>query len=1016
VSHRPTCSWDGSHQKGHGKVELAFLRPLLLLYGAREGSAALAEAMAPANLRPDEARFDDVWLQAAHAEAILQAIAGSAGPSGMAGLYGALDAAEAGFSLTPGWDGRSSALELLGHLEHLLPGARLQGQQEGFFGSRCSLRYAFKPSALFQAYCLALVKALLRHCGARLRSARTGPTADAQGLELDIYAPGLGRLQAGALLAAGAVALGSGAMLLQQRHGPMAALALLLGGALLPLALRSARLTRLRRRLEQQVQQQQRQLRFQNRHLGAMQRIQQLLADGPQEGLAIFDAQGALLFANKRLVEIHGSGPAGAPAGGLAAALQPLLEQARALGPGGRAIVDLPQGGGKAGLRVEAVAAADEGASSLLLRYQPLADEDQRRAEAAARAELLAALIEHGQEAVLIVESGGGIRYATPNLKRLFGVRSDELVGQGLDALLDPDDSRALRALMAELRPGSGVSLRLRLRTGTGDWRWVQAGIEDRRNLPEIGGVLLQLRDVTPLMEFEAAMRETEDSLRRGEAFYRMIIEGTSDLVVLIDQQRRLLYVNPAVHATLGYTPAELMGKDVLSYVDPEDVGAAAEALAKALRQRWAAARLRVRHKDGGRRLFEAHARFTTDSDGRQIFVIAARDITHENALEQHAIQEGRLEAVGRLAGGVAHDFNNLLTVIQGNAELALAQPDKPEAGRLREIMDAAVRAGELVQQLLTFGRKQPVQVRAVDLNALLQEHAGFIRRVLGSGIRFHLSLPEQALGVRADPLALTRALLNMAANARDAMPQGGVFSLACGTYQVGAEEADAHSDREMGDYVRLDLRDTGEGMSSEVLARIFEPYFSTRNNGNGLGLAMVLGTVRQVGGFMQVSSESGQGSQFSIFLPQADLGAAADVSAETPSPLVSERHLGACVLVVDDEAGVRNLAADALRQAGYQVLEAADGEEALALWREARHHHQRIDLVLSDVVMPRMSGFQLMEQIQITAPAQAYLLMSGFHDARQGHTEAYKVSLYKPFSVQQLIQSVHNRLAVGHS
>jgi PAS domain S-box-containing protein len=627
--------------------------------------------------------------------------------------------------------------------------------------------------------------------------------------------------------------------------------------------------------------------------------------------------------------------------------------------------------------------------------------------------ELLSALIDLGQDAGLISGTDGVLRYASSNLPRLFGYDRQSVLGRPLTELFYPPDQAKLLDQLSALKPGASVRVRVRLRRGDGrGLLWVQAVLEDRRHAPPINGVLIQLRDLTPIMEFEAAVLETEDSLRRSESFYRMVIEGSSDLVLLLDARHKVIFASQASKVLLGRRPDEMKGRDILDFVVEEDRFRALEALESTLRKAWVQVRVRVLHASGSRPLAQAHGRYSVDPDGRPIFIVAAHDITREDALERRTIEEGRLEAISRLAGGVAHDFNNLLTVIQGNTELALVDPGEATPGRLNDVLDASVRAGQLVQQLLALGRNQILTVRRIDLGSLLREHEGFIRRMLGADSRLELAIPEGPLVLRAEPLSLARSLLNLVANAKEAMPEGGSLSVRCARYQVEPAESAQHPERAPGAYLRLDIRDSGVGMEPEVLSRIFEPYFSTHGRGSGLGLAMVLGVVRQLDGFISVESQPRKGSCFSLFLPEVtDDEPAAQAPAAPAAPAHARPAGNSCVLVVDDEGAILRLAADGLRHQGYQVLEAGDGEEALALWAEARRNRHRIDLVLSDVVMPRMDGIQLLGTLQSADPSQRCLLMSGYYDMEKVLREGRSVGLSKPFTLQALYEAVEKAL-----
>lgn len=1007
MSHRATCSWDGSHQSGPGKVELAFLRPLFDAYAVKFGRPALQAALAAVHFYVGEAHHFDIWLEADEIEALMTALeSGAGGAEPLRQLWRwRLDVSS--FALGALQDSTVPHQALLNKLATMLPGSRswVQVRFPGLFDFIHSP--AAPTSRLLGEYREAVISALLRRSGAL--ACWWTETQDVNGAG-DRHCRCVGRWKS-----YGFVAKTLGPLVLlfftlvaleaAYSSGSSTRLGLVVFNVGLLLVMLLWRERRVQKRLITEAAQVRRQHNFQVRHLSAMQRLQTLLSGGPNDGLVVFGADGSVEFANQRAVEMQGLSADQARHGDVDPILAPLYEHAQRLDTALLALPGLPAGQ-FASLTVTQLPPGGGGARSLLVRLRPVDEDERNRMESVARAELLSTLIEHGQEAVLIIGMDGVLRYSTPNFERLFGLTADSLRKQGLAAFLDPTDQQSVVAMIRSLNAGGGINLRLRVRHGNGRGRWVQTAITDRRAMPEVGGFMMQMRDVTQLMEFEAAVRETEESLRRSEAFYRMVIEGSSDLVIIFDAKLQVLFTNQALGTVLGYQSSEVIGRDMFAFIVDQDRPKAEKAVERAMKEGRTHARVRALHRDGSQRLLEANAQFTQDPDGRKIFIVGARDVTREDALEQKAIQESRLEAIGRLAGGVAHDFNNLLTVIQGNAELALAEPDKAAGARMNEIVEASTRAGELVQQLLSFGRKQVVAPHIIDVGHLIREHEGFVQRVLGSSIRLKVRLPETPLWVKAETLGLSRALLNLAANARDAMPDGGVLELSCVPYRVEAAENQLHQERPCGDYACLEMRDSGVGMSAEVMAKIFEPYYTTRGQGTGLGLAMVFGTVKQMDGYITVQSRVGEGSTFDLYLPISE-NASMLPAAEPGSRRTFEPSSGQCVMVVDDEKGVRRLAADGLRMAGFKVLEASDGEEALNLWREARHNHQRIDLILSDVVMPRMTGFQLVAQVLDLDRTQRVLLMSGFYDPNQMPVQARKIDLLKPFTVQKLVDTV---------
>ncbi|HYD51802.1 MAG TPA: ATP-binding protein, partial [Gemmatimonadaceae bacterium] len=387
----------------------------------------------------------------------------------------------------------------------------------------------------------------------------------------------------------------------------------------------------------------------------------------------------------------------------------------------------------------------------------------------------------------------------------------------------------------------------------------------------------------------------------------------------------------------------------------------------------------------------------------RQGFNAAVAD---RKRAEEDLRQSQKMEAVGRLAGGIAHDFNNLLTVIKGNTALALSDLDANEDLKveLAEVERSAERASSLTRQLLAFSRKQILQPRLLSLNDVMRDLGRMLRRTVGEDVTLTIE-PDPELGwVRADPGQIEQVLLNLVVNARDAMPTGGTLRLA--TRNVDAGEAQqAHAEAESIAYIALEVQDTGCGMSAAVREQIFEPFFTTKakGKGTGLGLSTVYGIVKQSGGFVRVESEPGVGSTFTVFLPRV-LAAPAERSSVDPSPCVEG---SATVLLVEDEDALRRLAARVLTRRGYRVLVANGGDEALAI---AAAHDGAIDLLLTDVVMPGMSGRELAERLATLRPETKLMYMSGYTEdaiVRHGVSGHETAFLQKPFTPDALLRGV---------
>jgi nitrogen-specific signal transduction histidine kinase/ActR/RegA family two-component response regulator len=388
------------------------------------------------------------------------------------------------------------------------------------------------------------------------------------------------------------------------------------------------------------------------------------------------------------------------------------------------------------------------------------------------------------------------------------------------------------------------------------------------------------------------------------------------------------------------------------------------------------------------------------------------RDVTQRRELESELRQAQRLDAVGRLAGGVAHDFNNLLTVVVGRAQLLLrALPAKaPGRRHVQLIHETAERAAALIQQLLAFSRRTVLKPEILDLNIVTARVEPVLRRLIGEHIDLRTDL-DPALGqVEADPNRMTQIILTLAVNARDAMPQGGRLTIATDNVELDEQAARAIPGSRPGRYVRLVVSDSGRGMDADTLAHVFEPFFTTkgRSQGAGLGLAAVYGIVTQSGGAIAVRSRPGQGARFEVFLPRTDAVAEPAPPAEAAA---SPRRGVTTILLVEDEEVVRNLAREMLEIHGYTVLEARQGREALAV---GQAHPGPIDLLLTDVVMPQMGGRELADRLVALRPGIPVLFMSGYTDdalVDHGVLDPSTTLLNKPFAMDQLIRAVQDML-----
>jgi len=518
----------------------------------------------------------------------------------------------------------------------------------------------------------------------------------------------------------------------------------------------------------------------------------------------------------------------------------------------------------------------------------------------------------------------------------------------------------------------------------------------------------------------ETAVRQgAARALHESEEQYRLLFESNPHPMWVYDRETlRFLAVNQAALRHFGYTRDELFGMTIEDLRPAEELPRLRERLkTNDLEHRVETDRSsptwRHRRRDGTTIDVEVSA-CPIDFKGRPARLVLAHDVTRRKALEVQLAQAQKMESVGRLAGGVAHDFNNILNVIMGYSELVTAKlPPGATRDRLGQIHRAAERATSLTRQLLAFSRKQVLAPKVLSLDTLVNDLGGMLRRLIGEDVELRI-VGAAGLGqVEADPTQLEQILLNLAVNARDAMPDGGRLVIETANVDLDEAYARLHEEVRPGRYVMLAVADSGRGMDRETLARAFEPFFTTKEQGKGtgLGLATVYGIVRQSEGHISAHSEPGQGSTFKIYLPRID-DPGDDEAATSKAAAATARGT---VLLVEDEGSLRELAAEMLEMMGYSVLAAGGGAEALAL---AGQHRGRIDLLLTDVVMPGMTGRELAERLEVVRPETRVMFMSGYTDdalGRRGLLSAGTLLLQKPFTLSKLAAMLREALTPAH-
>jgi len=645
--------------------------------------------------------------------------------------------------------------------------------------------------------------------------------------------------------------------------------------------------------------------------------------------------------------------------------------------------------------------------ADIATRHQ--AEEALRKSEAKFRA-----LVETSHDGFIFGDADGVILYRSPSYRLFTGFSNEERVGHSGFELVHPDDLDRIRqawaTILSRSRPVREVLYRLRHKDGT--WRWLEGSGHNLLSDVDVRAVLWIDRDITE-------QKLAEEALRKSEAKFRAIVENSHDSIVFTDASGVILYRSPYYDVISGYTSEERIGHSAFEIAHPDDVAAARQAWTKVLSSGPGPMPFgiyRIRHKDGTWRWVDATAQNLLSNPNVQAITVTVRDITERKRgeeerekLQMQLAQAQKMESIGRLAGGVAHDFNNLLTVINGYSKLALTElkAEDPLREQLQEISKAGERAAGLTHQLLAFSRKQILQLHVLDLNRVVENMRSILGSLVGEDVQLRFTLSMERLMVRADPHQLEQAIMNLAANARDAMPGGGQLLIETSLVELDGGHLGLPQEQLAGRYAVLAVSDTGVGMDEATRQRIFEPFFTSKGHGTGLGLSTVQGIVVQSAGFINVDSEPEHGTTFKIYLPAL---AGATIDAEKPTAVPSLRGVET-ILVVEDQVDVRQYAVAALKAYGYRVTEAASASEALTIYER---EGTQIDLILTDVVMPHMSGWELVERLSERRPGIKALFMSGYAgnvNAPQRMLDENTKLIEKPFSPEELAGKIRQVL-----
>jgi len=623
---------------------------------------------------------------------------------------------------------------------------------------------------------------------------------------------------------------------------------------------------------------------------------------------------------------------------------------------------------------------------------------------------LLEATLDATHDAILVVDLQGHVIRCNRRCFEMLGFTDEELAQSGLELIFDRlnrlrDDTQTMRSTR-ELMSGDPASEHLDV-LHFKDGRILERYIAPHRVLGKIVGRVASFRDIGESVRAAEALDQHRAFLEQAQE-----VAHVGSWVAELDGSDHTGW-SAETHRIFGLPTGSFNGTAAAFYerVHPDDRDAVFAAGQTAIEQgRPFDIEHRIVWPDGTVRWVHERGNAVRDPQGRALRMVGTvQDITERRLLEDQLRQSQKMEAIGRLAGGIAHDLNNALTAIAGYAELALGELTAEGTARadVEEIRRAAERAGSVTRQLLAFSRKQLIEARVFDLNETVSSIAKLLSRLLGSDVRVQMWLAPKALPVRADPGQIEQAIINLAVNARDAMPAGGRLALTTTLDMVDEEFARTHGPITPGRYAVLRVSDTGHGMSRETQARAFEPFFTTKEvgKGTGLGLSMVYGTLKRSGGFIFVDSEVGRGTTFRLYFPAAQ----GEPPAPEPTPPREERPRGhETLLIVEDEGSVRNLIASALKNDGYQLLLAASAEEALAI---ADSHPGAIDLLLTDAILPGKSGIELVAEMTSRRPGLRVLIMSGYTEDTLSMDTAGVALLQKPFTPRELRNRIREAL-----
>ncbi len=617
--------------------------------------------------------------------------------------------------------------------------------------------------------------------------------------------------------------------------------------------------------------------------------------------------------------------------------------------------------------------------------------------DVAARLGEFAAIVESSNDAIIGKRLDGTITSWNRAAEEMYGYSAEEAVGRSIDIVAPPEKRSEIAEFLARIGAGERIERLQTVRAHKDGTRFdvVLTISPIRDDAGRVVGASSIARDIREQLSAAALLRQSEEN-------YRLLFERhPAPMFVYGPASFRFLAVNEAMVEAYGWTEDEFLAMTIEEIWQPEDRDDLRRVIAEVVPE--SVLSNEVRHvTKGGTHLVVCASGRGVPFEGRPARLVLAQDVTAQRGLEGELRQTQKMDAIGRLAGGIAHDFNNLLVVIRGNSDLLLGRLKGEQREYAEHIDTAAERASELTGQLLSFGRQRVLRIEPVDLNEIVTETLALLQRSLGEDVVITADLESDLGAVLADRSEVSNAILNLAINARDAMPDGGTLEIQSSANDV--TETERWGELPPGRYVLLRITDSGTGMDEETRSHAFDPYFTTKQDGTGLGLAAVYGVVRQSGGHISFSSERGLGTTFKLYFPVTGGAPVVTASAAGVGPYEGDE----VILVVDGV--LRGLVASTLQSYGYEVLVAAGAEDALALVDRTEPH---IDLLLTDVIMPGMNGRELADRLLARRPGLKVLFTSGYpaDRLRPGIADSPATFIEKPFLPDELARTIRGVL-----